>query len=224
MGKKAVFQAVGSIMLGSNVAIPMYLDAQGLFPNWPYQYHELFGFLAFALFVGWIIFSKQSHINKLESGRPNMTIGNRIKASTSIRESELDILLKILFRNAGTKPAYQAIFKLGIAPAQEPRAFWSLPNETTANPIDPDTDLEFGRDITLRQKTEQDSYGNRKILGAKEWLIYSAIKYSDSPSGGKWYEDEWWFHYKAQGKDLQDATLEQKQQLEQYVRRVFNGD
>ncbi len=47
-------------MLGSNVAIPMVLDAQGLFPNWPYQYYTLIGFLAFVIFVGWIIFSKQT--------------------------------------------------------------------------------------------------------------------------------------------------------------------
>lgn len=224
MGRKAVIQTGGAILLGCNVAIPMFLDAQGLFPNWPYQYYTVFGFIAFAVFMGWIIFGKQSHINKLESGRPKMTLGNRIKASTSIRESDMDILLRLLFRNAGTKPAYQVIFKVGVAPAQEPQAFCGLPNETTANPIDPDTDLEYGRDITLRQKSERDNYGTFHIVGAKEWLIYSAIKYSDSPSGGKWYEDEWWFYYKAQGRNLQDATLNQKQELEHYVRQAFKAD
>lgn len=74
MGKKAIFQTVGAILLGGNVAIPMALDAQDLFPDWPYQYYELIGFLAFVIFVGWIIFSKQSDINKFEHARPQITV------------------------------------------------------------------------------------------------------------------------------------------------------
>ncbi|MFH1775782.1 MAG: hypothetical protein ABH839_03940 [Chloroflexota bacterium] len=53
-------------MLGLNVAIPTVLDAQGLFPNWPYQYHTLIGFSAFAFFMGWIVYDKQKHIDKIE--------------------------------------------------------------------------------------------------------------------------------------------------------------
>ncbi len=222
MGKKAIIQAGGAILLGLDVAIPMYLDAQGGFPNWNWQYHALIGFIAFCIFIGWVIFSKQIYINKLESGRPIMTLGNRVKAETVINEanSEMDIKTRILFRNSGTKNAYQLVFRAGIASAQDVSSSMALRDETSANLVAPNTDLEFGRDITLRQKYEI-SDNKRKFSGPTEWLIYSAVLYSDSPSKGKQYIDEWWFHYRFQGKDLQDATLEEKQKLEPYIRELF---
>jgi hypothetical protein len=64
MGKRISLQAVGAVLLGLNVAIPMVLNAQGLFPNWPYQYHLLVGFLVFAGYMCWIIRSKQMQIDK----------------------------------------------------------------------------------------------------------------------------------------------------------------
>ena len=226
MGRRAIIQTGGAILLGFNVAIPMFLDAQGLFPSWPYQYHELFGFLAFAVFVGWIIFSKQSHINKLESGRPIMTLGNRAKAETVNHEasSEMDIMLRVLFRNSGTKNAYRLKFRVGIAAAQDPSQCKALPDETSANLVAPDTKLEFGRDIIIRQKYAKTSDNRLTFVGPTEWLIYSAVIYGDAPSRGKQYTDEWWFYYRIEGKDLQDATVEQKEKLEPYIRKLFKPD
>jgi len=210
-------------VLGFNVAIPMVLNAQGLFPDWPYQYYTLIGFLAFAICMSYIIFSKHSHISKLESGRPIMTLGNRAKAETVNHEasSEMDIILRVLFRNSGTKNAYQLIFRAAIASAQDPSKCKALRDETSANLVAPDTKLEFGRNITIRQKYEKTSDNKLKFSGPIEWLIYSAVLYSDLPSKGKHYIDEWWFYYRFEGKDLQDATVEQKQKLEPHIRELF---
>jgi hypothetical protein len=59
---------VGGTLIGVNVAVPMYLDAQGLFPQWEWQYHALIGFLAFAAFMAWIIYDKQRQLYDLTSG------------------------------------------------------------------------------------------------------------------------------------------------------------
>ena len=64
MGKRLSLQAVGAVLLGLNVAIPMVLNAQGLFPSWPYQYHFLLGFVAFAGYLWWIVRDKQMQINR----------------------------------------------------------------------------------------------------------------------------------------------------------------
>ncbi len=138
MGKKAVFQAVGSIILGSNVAIPMYLDAGGLLPTWPWQYHALIGFVAFALFIGWIIYDKQSHINKLESGRPEITEGNQTGINMVIDEqgSEFKVDVGLYFKNRGAKAAYQFSLKVGSAPANAPNQFKFIEERTSSNRID----------------------------------------------------------------------------------------
>ncbi|MBN1693247.1 MAG: hypothetical protein JW845_06815 [Dehalococcoidales bacterium] len=79
-------QTVGAILLGFNVAIPIILNAQGFFPEWPYQYHLGIGFLVFVGFVTWIIFDKQNQINKLTSGDNLeirvLPIGDRYKSQS----------------------------------------------------------------------------------------------------------------------------------------------
>ena len=222
MGRKAIFQTVGAIVLGFNVAIPMVLDAQGLFPDLPYQYYTLIGFLAFAIYMSFIIFSKQSHINKLESGRPVMTLGNRARAKTVNNEAAyiMDTTFRLLFRNAGAKNAYRLIFRAAFASAQDPTSFTALPDEASANLIAPNTNLEFGRDVTVKQPYEWKD-NKRTFPQPAEWLIYSAVIYSDKPIGGKQYKDEWWFFYRLLGKDLQDASLEQKGELEPHVKAAF---
>ena len=63
MGRKAIVQIGGAIVSGLNAAIPMTLNVRGLFPDWPWQYHAIIGFLAFAFFMAWIIRDKQREID-----------------------------------------------------------------------------------------------------------------------------------------------------------------
>lgn len=68
MAKKNILQVVGAIVLVLNASVPMALDVRGVSPQWPWQYHALIGFVAFVIFIGWIIWDKQRRINELVSG------------------------------------------------------------------------------------------------------------------------------------------------------------
>jgi len=52
-------------MSGLNVAVPLILDAQSLFPHWNWQYHALIGFVIFLIFMSWIILDQKRAITKL---------------------------------------------------------------------------------------------------------------------------------------------------------------
>ncbi len=190
-----------------------------------WEWWPLVGFGIFFGLVTWIFFDLYGQVVKLRAGRPNMTLGNRAKAETVNYEttSEMDIKFRLLFRNSGTKNAHLLKYRTAIASPQEPSKCKALPDLTSANPVAPNTDLEFGRNLTIRQKYEKTPDGQLIFNAPIEWLIYSAVIYDDSPTGGKQYRDEWWFYYGYGSKDLQDATLEQKQIFEPYVRELFTS-
>jgi len=222
MGRKAIIQTGGAILLGCNVAIPMVLDAQGLFPNWPYQYHELIGFLVFAIFVGWIIYSKQSHINRLESGRPELTLGRTIgivRREFDEKTSTIKIELSISFRNIGIKSAYQFHSRIGLAPDNAPNKFELLDEETSVNRIDPNNDFEISH--TLSGFVKYKEKDGKKVIPQTYTIIHCLVNYSDSPSDGEFYKDEWWLSYRADKGNFDMVSQRQKDALEPYVRMAY---
>jgi hypothetical protein len=52
----------------------MDFDAQSAFPQWQWQYHALIGFVVFVIYIGWIIWGKQSIINEGRRIRPEITV------------------------------------------------------------------------------------------------------------------------------------------------------
>ena len=67
MVKKSIIQIVGFWVSAGNIAVPLILDAEGLFPNWHFQYHILFGFVAMVLFATWRDHDKQMQIDDLRN-------------------------------------------------------------------------------------------------------------------------------------------------------------
>jgi hypothetical protein len=55
MAKKTIAQVVVVVISGLNIAGPLILDAQAVFPNWPWQIHVLIGFIVFAGFMIWMV-------------------------------------------------------------------------------------------------------------------------------------------------------------------------
>ncbi len=205
-------------MSAVNVAVPLFLDAQSLFPTWNWQYHALVSFLVFASIMVWMVIDRQLQLNK---EAPQMTVGNQSKASVVINkpQSEVNIILNLRFRNMGTRSAYQFRLKGMYSPYIDLRKHTKIEERSTANRIDPGGDLERGYDYTLTEKYVEE--GGHGILQNKGYVIYLKINYSDSPSGGKQYGEEWWFSPRFDRAGLSEMSLNQKQEYEPYVRKVF---
>ncbi len=221
MGRR-IIQTGGAILLGLNVAIPMYLNAQGLLPMWQWQYHALIGFLAFSVFVGRIIFSQQSHINKLESGRPQLTIGDKTEINVQLREEEsMEVnSLYLRYQNTGSRPAYQFRMRVGYAPEGSPGEFKLFDENTSANPIY-QSDPQQGVLHTFAYKYEVKD--GKKTTGApKGVLIHCALSYSDAPSGGKSYNEEWWYSYRFDEQRFSQLSIVRKAELEPHVKLAYS--
>jgi hypothetical protein len=64
------FKVLGAFVSAFNVAVPLVLDAHGLFPDWPWQVHALIGFVGFVVFMVWIVQDLHHRITQLEGIRP----------------------------------------------------------------------------------------------------------------------------------------------------------
>lgn len=208
-------------MTGLNVAIPLMLNARGIWPEWPWQYHALIGFVGFVAVVVWIIYDKQRKIAKFEQRRPELTLGGRTGATARFIEqtSTMHIALQIYFKNKGLKAAYQFRLRVGFAPDGAPNQFKILDERTSANRLDPDSSNEYGYTYDLATKCEEKD--GKKIISRIGTLIHCALNYSDSPSGGKSYDDEWWFSYRTDRQGLGALSLKRKEELEPYVRLAY---
>jgi hypothetical protein len=209
---------VGAVSSGLYTAASLVLHTSVLFPGWHWEYQALFGFLIFAGVMIWMVWERQSKLNDL---RPHMVLGSN-SGATAVRlpgTSELEFKLHPTYRNAGKKPAYQFRIRLGLAPLDNPQSFKALADLDSANPIEPST-LEHGRTIRVKYKITEEKGAGINVKGPQKWLIYCAIRYSDSAEGGKIYSNENWFEYKL-GGNFSHATLAHKASLEPYVRAAY---
>lgn len=182
------------------------------------------GFSLFASFMGWIIYSQQKRIHDLEKiNRPTISIGSTIGAKTHKRnaDSEVDIIMRLGFRNGGNRPAYQINVWVGHAPAQHPELFRKIYDFSSSNRID--SGVEFAIDITMTKKFVLQEDG-RRIVRSKDTLVYCGVRYSNSPKDGEWYEDEWWFRYTLGAPMMSPASIPQKEILEPYVRDALRTE
>jgi hypothetical protein len=101
--RKIVWQIIGAIFGALNVAIPLALDAQGLYPNWPWQYHAMVGFIAFAAFVVWMLYDKIKENERLRDSKPSITV-------EPIKERSDTYLLKVT--NNGELATFEAQIQL----------------------------------------------------------------------------------------------------------------
>jgi len=223
MSRRAIGQTVGAILLGLNVALPTALDAQSIFPLWNWQQYALIGFAAFCAFIGWIIYSKQSQINKYESGRPELILGDYSGAGTKEIEgkSQVKVSISISFRNVGKKPAYQFCLRMGYSPYDKPGLFKHVGETTSANRIDSGGTLEYGEEYNFVEPYIEKN--GRKVVGKMGWMIYCLLSYRDLHSGGRLYTDEYWFSYRFEYPKLATLSIQKKEELEQYVRQVYQA-
>lgn len=216
--RKTTIQVVGVALSALNVAIPLWLNAQQLLPLWQWQLHAIIGFLAFAGFMIWIVYDKQYFINRLQSGRPNIILSDRITSEhINFKDRcEFNVILNILFRNIGTKPAFQLSINIGFAPTNKPHDFRMSKEKTIANPIAPNSNLKFNRMINIKQQYTLIG-DDMQFSVYQDWLIYCAIKYSDSSTTGRWYEEKWFLYYMFPCNHLDHASIKQKEMLEPYI-------
>lgn len=218
---KARVKTVGAIVSGVYTAGSLGFAVRGLLPNWPQQLHYVIGFIVFAGIMWWIIADKDSEINNLRAGRPQLTLRKTVglKGEVDARRSEVKIELNLLFTNIGEKAAYRFRCRTGFAPAADVSRFELLEERTSVNRIDPNND--FGTGVFLSgfvKYTEKD--GVEKVSSGST-LIYCMVSYSDCPDNGKLYRDEWWFSYRADREHLGMMSEEQKNLLEPCVRKAY---
>lgn len=95
------------------------------------------------------------------------------------------ILVDFIIKDISDSPAYQARFRQCAALLDDPKNVSAYPDLIETNPIDkvaPKT-VHFSYDVT---------YANQKDVVV---LIYTHLRYSDSPDGDTWYELENWLAY-----------------------------
>ena len=212
---------VGVILSGLYTAGSLILSAQGVFPNWPWQLHCLIGFIIFAGIMVWTIVDKQSDINNLKSGRPELTLGKTMGVNRKVdeRTSEIKIEFNLFFRNIGTKAAHKFHSRIGYAQDSDVSKFKLLNEKTSVNRIDCDNDFEVGESLSgIVKYIEKDG---KKIVSPVITLSHCMVSYSDSPSNGKLDKEEWWFSYRADQKYLGIMSEKQKTSLEPYVRKAY---
>jgi len=218
---KARVKTVGAILSGVYTAGSLILAASGLLPNWPQQLHYLIGFIVFAGIMWWIIADKDSELNSLRAGRPQLTLGKSVGVKREVDEnrSEIKIELRFSFKNVGGKAAYRFRCRVGFAPESDVSRFKLLEERTSVNRIDPDSDFETELFISGFVKySEKD--GVKKVPTGRS-LIHYMVSYSDCPDNGKLYRDEWWFSYRADRERLGMVSEEQRNLLEPYVRKAY---
>jgi len=179
------------------------------------------GFTIFGGFMWWIIYSKQSYINKLESGRPQFTLDDKSGATVHIdtQKSKAIVSLRIYFKNIGSKPAHEFRMRVGVAPDGAPEQFKPFDERTSANRIDPESNLGYGYTYELTQTyTEKDS---KKIVAQPGILIYCRLDYSDTPPSKESYNEEWWLSCRFDRAGLAALSLERKGELEPYVKLAY---
>lgn len=74
MAKKTIAQVVVVVIGGLNTAVPLILDAQTVFPAWPWQYHALIGFIVFAGMMIWMVSEAKNDLNKIKIAIPNIVL------------------------------------------------------------------------------------------------------------------------------------------------------
>ena len=94
----------GAILSGVYMAGSLLVGLKGIFPNWPWELYYLVGFFAFAGIMSWIIVDKQSEINDLRAGRPELTVSRaEVVRAVDKKTSVIKIELSFFFRNIGKK-------------------------------------------------------------------------------------------------------------------------
>jgi hypothetical protein len=138
----------------------------------------------------------------------------------SIDEQQQMISIAIDFntKNIGGKPAYQTRIRQCDADLKNPQDIYAPPDEYETNPIFTDvTDKHLHVYYSV-------GYNNSE---SKVILIYVNFKYSDSPNGGNWYEQSYWWaclpNLKPQGV-LQSARPEWISLFEPFVKQLYSGN
>ncbi len=70
--RKMSLQVVLAVISGLNIAGPLILDVQQIFPSWQWQYHILTGFFVFCVVMIWIILSFSVPLHQIQNSKPNI--------------------------------------------------------------------------------------------------------------------------------------------------------
>lgn len=122
----------------------------------------------------------------LEEHRPILTVEPVFDGNGIDYDEELRIAIftmQEVITNVGDRPAYQTRCQIAMAPLDEPEKYSKLNEAYHANPI------HSGINQIIVQ-SYQGSYSLRDDWGLI--MAYVRIEYSNEPSGGTFYQDEYW--------------------------------
>ena len=118
---KARLKTVGAILSAVYIATSLILDARNVLPGWPKELHYLIGFIVFGGIMLWIIADKDSELDSLRDGRPQLTLGKSVGVKREFDEQRLkiNIELRFSFKNVGKGAAYRFRCRAGFAPEND---------------------------------------------------------------------------------------------------------
>lgn len=173
------------------------------------QYRVLI--LGVLIFISLVLsaYTLQSNKNIAMEHRPILNIGKSTEISTSEDEIKEIATFNITFHieNAGDRAAYQFFSRICFAPESRLQNILSYDDLIETNPIQPHEEdlVPVGIDQSFRKSD------GTLVVGSETWFIYYLLKYSDAPTGGNWYSDEYWFALSLNDKTVRSLTLEEKQ-------------
>jgi len=141
--------------------------------------------------------------------RPLLTLAKSTTVSILVDEEQQTTSGNIDFNitNIGGSAAYQTLTRICYAPASKPQNIYQYPDLTGTNPIQPQDMVIVPTGIT-QAFTKSNS---TMMVESDTWYVYYQIKYSDSPTNGKWYSDEYWFALEFNTGRVRDLTITEKQ-------------
>lgn len=217
-------RTVAAVVTVLATACFLAVDVQGVAPSVSWQYPAIAGFAVFVLLTAWGAWDRNQIIHALEQQlaerRPEITIGKSLGASTNVDDNAkvVNLVARLRFHNVGNRPAYQFRMRTGYARVERPNEFVVKPNLENPNRLD--AGGEVGPDLELSMPFV-DKEGGGRAVPTKEILIYVGVRYSDKPTGGSYWEEDFWFVYVLGKPLLAMQHLAQKEALEPYVRAAY---
>lgn len=147
--------------------------------------------------------------------QPNFVMVDcQVKQDIDKKNKRLLVNAQAVFVNTGQGTAYQVQARRVYASMEMPTQAEVQPALLQPNPI------KVGGKIVVPFIASQPLIRSANVSSCL--LIYCGLGYSDSPSGGKQFEDEQWLAYPVNAGAIAFMKPEQKETFEPFVRKAYS--
>ena len=153
--------------------------------------------------------------NLQELHRPYLILDTEVRVNENTEEQIVNIDIDFLIENNGDRPAYNTRLRTCYAPSRTPQDIRGFPDALDTNPLHPGIS-PLTVPISFSMPFEITEGGGREVYSTTT-LIYVHLQYQDALTGGRQFEDTYWFAYFLDKGALVSAIPEQKSAFEPFV-------